>query len=620
MRRQFLSPRSQLGQAIVLIALMIIGLTAAVGLAVDAGIGYYWNTAAERAAAAGALSGVIFMPNQQTPAQAVPAGSRNDATDRAVDEAKRNGFDPADVADGVTVTVAAVPGYSNKLSVTVTRNVRTFFMGLFGVTVFPVKRTAIATYLPPLSLGQPGSQIGSTVSSLGTGNNFYFMRNEGWSVDRSQGDAFTPDPADPGNSQYSSNDVHVISAANNTDNGPGVAGLPSRGGYNYLVNLPAGGSIQVYNAAFAPDGNGGKPHNHCENNRQGSPTAPIGPCSSGGSYYFHEEDSVNFSSKNTFNAIEYTLFKVNSYFIRSGDTKLTQFKVLPIDASNWNQSSGQYRNVNTGASITQTYNADGSPANMLVYHNWIDVTAYAGSSDGGIVQWTPGYGPWAPGSTLPAGTYRLRVDSLNYDGSLPPTDGASGPGLAHKGYAVRVLDASGNPCSSCAIGAWDDMCIYTPISTSGGGAFTIPIFQVPPDYAGQTITLDIFDPGDISGGGNVDLYILDPSGAVAKPTPPATVLVQNLGPSRTNPSPATVNPPLADPTQAYVEATTSGVTNFNGSWVRLIIPISATYSPGPNPANWWWSLQYKTTNNVTATDTVTFAVGLRGNPAHLLQS
>jgi hypothetical protein len=624
---QFLSPRSQAGQAIVLVALMIIVLIAAVGIAVDAGIGYYYNTAAERAAAAGALSGVIFMPGQYcgsvvtsscSSSQAVPAGTRNDATDRAIDEAARNGFDTSDAANGVTVVVSRVPGFSNKLSVTVKRTVRTFFMGMFGFTTFDVQRTAIATYLPPLSLGQPGNQTGTTVSQLGTGGaNYFFMRTEGWATDRQEGDSFTPNPADPASPGFSSSDVHQISASTGSDTAD--ASLPSRGGYNYQINLPNGGYVQVYNAAFGPDGNGGKPHNNCENGKVPDASGSIGPCSPGGSYYYHEQDSVDLNNPQTWNAMEYTLFRVNSYFIRGSDTKVTQMKVLPVDAQNWNQSSNQYKNVNNNTNIAQQYNANGTPANMQIYHAWADIANYSGSQDANLVKYTTGYGP--VGGMLPPGQYRLRVDTLNWDGSLPPPDGGGASGAAHKGYAVRVVDsAGGTSCTGCALGAWDDMCSYTPISVPGGGAFSIPIFQIPPDYAGQTITLDIYDPGDISGGGNVDLYVLTPSGVVATPTPPQTVVVYNLGSTRTNTSPTVINPPLSNPNQAFVQATTSGTTNFNGKWIRIELPISNLYAPGTNPANWWWSLQYRTSNNVTATDTVTFAIGLKGNPAHLLIS
>src|ERR1700704_5973727 len=91
-KKQLLSPKSQAGQAVVLIAFMIIVLFGAIGLAVDGGIAYYYNSGAERAAAAAALSGVIFMPKQFVAADSIPIGAGNDATERAIVAAKRNGF------------------------------------------------------------------------------------------------------------------------------------------------------------------------------------------------------------------------------------------------------------------------------------------------------------------------------------------------------------------------------------------------------------------------------------------------------------------------------------------------------------------------------------------------
>src|SRR6267143_5132918 len=356
---QFLHPRSQAGQAIVVVALMIVVLIGGIGLAVDGGLGYYYNNQAERAAGAAALSGVIFMPGQFTPAQAVPAASGNDATDRAIVEARRNGFDNADVANAVTVTAAVVPGFDNKLSVTVTRRVRTFFMGLFGISTFNVSRTAIATYLPPLSLGQPGTQVGSVTSALGSGgNNYFFPRTEGWSTDRVQGDAFTPNPA--GGSLGVSSDVHAISRTQGSDTVD--AALPNRGGYNYLVNLPNGGYIQVYNAIFAPDnctssaqaangtyycpsrngGHGGSLpaseswagagptyHNNCDNHIKLPGNKQLDECSPGQSYYLHEEDSMDLNSygssqKDLYSTMEYTVYTVNTTCIRASDAEISK--------------------------------------------------------------------------------------------------------------------------------------------------------------------------------------------------------------------------------------------------------------------------------------------------------
>src|SRR5947208_9624165 len=142
---------------------------------------------------------------------------------------------------------------------------------------------------------------------------------------------------------------------------------------------------------------------------------------------------------------------------------------------------------------------------MGIYHNWVSVTNYDGGGDMGLIQNQLKYTAGTPAGTVPPGTYRLRVDSLSYDGKLAPP--ASG-GAAHKGYAVRaVLDAAGTPCSACTVSAWNDMALYTPIS---GGSFAMPVFSLTPDYAGRTISVDIFDPGDVSSSGDVDMSVLGP--------------------------------------------------------------------------------------------------------------
>ena len=55
--------KKQGGQAIVLLALTGTLLIGGVGIAVDLAVGYMYSIAAERAAAAAALSGVVFMPD-----------------------------------------------------------------------------------------------------------------------------------------------------------------------------------------------------------------------------------------------------------------------------------------------------------------------------------------------------------------------------------------------------------------------------------------------------------------------------------------------------------------------------------------------------------------------------
>ena len=599
------------GQAIILLALTGTLLIGGVGIAVDLAVGYMYSIAAERAAAAAALSGVVFMPDQFSPASAVPVGSRNDATDRAVDEAKRNAFDPADTTDAVAVTPAVVPGHPNQLRVTVSRNAPVFLMQLFGFSTYRVARTAVAAYLPPISLGQPGSQIGSSLGDLGR-TRFAFMREEGWSTDRGQGDAYTPNPM--GGSAGTSDDKHQISYANGSE--PRYSTLRDLGGYNYRINIPTGGSggtVQVYNAAFAPDGTGGSA-NFCDNNSQ---NVAARTCSVGGNQWFHEDDNGPFDPNDPtrYTAMRYTLFRVNNVFIRSTDQMISQMTVYPIDARNWSQSINQYRVMggpSAGTTVTQLYSGN-EPTNMFIYHNWIDIATYQGSNDDQLVALQTFPNSYLIGGVLQPGNYRLRVDALDHNGTL-----ANGSQTGHKGYAVRAVSPNLSTCTTCTVSAWDDMAFFTPFDAGAGGSFAMKLFRLTPDYAGLTVSVDIWDVGDIaSSNGFVRININDPTGSNVFP---GGVNVYDLGPQRSNLDRGayTVLASAAggNTIATFVAQDTSTGQSADNRWIHVEIPVPANYNPAPGAD--WWSMQYVTGSGTVAVDTVTVAVGLKGGPLHLL--
>jgi Flp pilus assembly protein TadG len=668
---QFLHHKSQAGQAIVLIAFMIIVLFGAVGLAIDGGIAYYYNSGAERAAASAALAGVIFMPKQYLTTDSIPAGAGNDATDRALAAAKRNAFTVG--VSGITVTVSRytdpVTGkiQDESLQVTVTRQVPTFFMQVFGINSITVSRTAVAQYLKPLKLGEPclfppagpgDCHTGSTVSQLGNGG-YYFLRTEGWSTDRGQGDAYTPNPSS-GCASCPTTDVHSINGGLGTDVVDPT--LPAAGGYNYVLTVPTGytAQLQVYNAAFAPDGNTGAGVNFCENFQTGQPGHA---CSPGGNYYMHEDDTAPYGTTSLYSAMRYTIFDAPSVFIRSSDTIMSQMLVMPVDASNWPSASAggtdtggaapYYIDVNTGKKITQTFGsaaacaplgvATGCPTDMTAYHSWINVGGYTPittcfptvictpgyEAESSIIKYAAGRGPIG---ALGPGTYRLRIDTLNADGSLPP-----GGTQAHKGLAVRVMDGAngslncGAPASPCSLSALDDLAFFTPISSPAGGNFRIPVFSVPAIYAGLTVGIDVFDPGDINAnGGNAYLGFVDPTtcNLFTEPAGGLSASVYDLGNQRSNlgtGAQITVGT-YGSPNPVEQIVNNAGAQPYNGHWLHFDIPVPSTYAPNPagtacDPTGQgYWLLQYRTTANVTAVDTLTITLNLRGNPAHILKS
>jgi hypothetical protein len=500
--------------------------------------------------------------------------------------------------------------------VTVQRTAPVFFMVALGFRPYVVKKTAVAAYLPPISLGEPGSQVGTALSDLGR-SRFVFMRTEGWGADRAFGDAYTPSPSNPPATGGASDDVHQISYVNGTEvMDPSVA---DRGGYNYRITVPAGqsgGVIQLYNAAFAPDGYGAAA-NFCDNNNQ---NPALRTCSTGGITWYHEDDDLGGAGPSNYPAMRYSLYRVNNQFIRSSDVLLSQMTVYPIDASNWSGLSNQYRimgGANQGRTVTQRYSG-GLPTNMLIYHNWIDVATYTGSQDGGLVslQQTGAFSTYDQNGVLVPGVYRLRIDTMNNAGR----SFTSLTTLGKKGYAVRAVngDINRTNCTSCLVAAWDDMCFFVPFDAGSGGSFTMNLFRLTREYAGLTVTIDLWDVGDLlSTTGTVAINVLDPSAAVA--SSPLGINIYDLGEKRSNLANRQYTVWASAATNrlaSFVAQDTRTGLSAGNQWIHLEIPIPASYNPPPGQD--WWKLQYITGPGTVTYDTVTVAVGLKGGPVHLV--
>ena len=553
--RRRISPGSR-GQALLLFALLFTFLIGLVGLAADGAVSYAYSVSLERAASAAALAGAPYMP-----------GNLATATTRAKAEARRNGWN-----DGVNATVTVSPAASRQLDVKVKGTVPTFFMAALGIRPFPVTREAVAGYLPPIPLGQPGNQLGSTVTQLGGANQFYFLRFKGNNKIRGEGDPYTPQSFE-GNSGPST-DAHTISTNQGNEvavfncGGGNALALPCEGGQNYRVVIPAGtrGEIQIYNAAFAPDYDHNNPCENLKNlptcgsyqYREGTddgmggkdmandvtgPALTNGHCGTRPGYTACDATIGSYKRRELSNTASYTVMAVPNQFVRADDIPIVQTKVFPIDANNWDGNEGvtgpgstttpTYVNVKdgNGFDITQQYGVTGCgtcPKNAKFYHSWDNIVTEDGSlslDSTGVspVQQTKtaNYGTYVDGQgSLAPGTYRVRVDSLNWDGTF-----GSPSGDASKGYSIRVVTTGALPTSAsssaqcvgtagdlCTVAGWEDMTLYSPITSPGG---PIPLFQLDKDYQGQTILIDFYDVGDA--GGQVKLELTDPlTGTVAK--------------------------------------------------------------------------------------------------------
>lgn len=148
------------GQAIILIALAMTGLLLGVGLAIDTGTLFVARRSAQSAADAAAWAGAVVIYRGATASEAISAAS-TDAT--------ANGY--TDGANSTTVSVVSPPtggewsGDTRFVRVTITRDVRTFFLQGAASALTRIQVTAVAG-AAPTAKGYAILVLGSTGTAL----------------------------------------------------------------------------------------------------------------------------------------------------------------------------------------------------------------------------------------------------------------------------------------------------------------------------------------------------------------------------------------------------------------------------------------------------------------------
>jgi Flp pilus assembly protein TadG len=191
-------------------------------------------------------------------------------------------------------------------------------------------------------------------------------------------------------------------------------------------------------------------------------------------------------------------------------------------------------------------------------------------------------------TSAPAGKYLLTVKNSS-------TDGATGL----NGYSVMASYA--NSIGTVCDGRTDSMCpkvagknwisIY---ANYGGSTATFYLAEIGREYAGKTLLITLFDPGE----GGYTIEILDPSGT------PQTFVATDMGQDGVSPGTPLSASTLLDVTQS----------RYNGDYVQLSIDLPGNY--GSSLSQYWWKIRYKFLSN-GVTDRTTWGVRVLGNPVHL---
>lgn len=209
--RELLTDRGrQTGQIIVAFTGGIVLLIGVLAVVID--VGSFWNASlhVQLAAEAAALAGVPYMPGDFTTASSL-----------AVAEAAKNGYS---TSTGATITPAMNIESSQRLDVTVSTNVNTYFMGVIGIKTVRITKTATAEYALPVPMGSP-------LSSYGDNSGFFWAAAMSQGANRGYGDAFGTyyNPSPTLNSQYDAN------------------------GYMYTIEVPVGAGatkVDLYDPTF----------------------------------------------------------------------------------------------------------------------------------------------------------------------------------------------------------------------------------------------------------------------------------------------------------------------------------------------------------------------------------
>ena len=587
---------SHRGQVLVITAGILTVLIALVGLIVD--LGWYQSNVlrVQRSADAAALAGVVFLPAQVGNAQTT-----------AYAEATKNGY-----TTGGTTTVVATQDAGNprRLNVTITTEVPTYFIRIFGMTSLKAVRSSSAEFVLPVPMGSPLNYYG--VGCMDTNGSQPACTNAGQSngasgvPDASTGSSVTGLNAPSQlNSQGfwgavftrggDSRNGDAFSPANFSGGRGGGGGVNAEydpAGYGYTVEIPpaGGGTVSVFDPMFC-----------------GMPRLGSGRAGTGDEWTGALGGAINPAPVTTY----YNLWNSNGTPSMTDDTLLYTSGSLFVNGLN-----------NDGVKYVDLSGAHGSGSPQ--YTTGVSRCDLAPADTYHLRWWD------IPSGALPQGVYRLQVTTTNV--LLPPVgQSGAGGGLiaaatqpsnavgAANRFSLEVRSASGSP----RVYGGGRMAAYTNMQSGTQSFYLAQIDQA--SGRGKTIQINLYDPGDVGGG--AWLQFLNPDGGGYNP---ATFSYTSrskagvAGPSGTNVTCIETSRPASAPgfsIPAGCPSIFDGTgSQFDSYWLTITLPLPSTYGngglqPAGSPAPGWWKIQYTVGGG---NDTTTWQVAILGNPVHLV--
>lgn len=602
------------GAVYVLAALSFFVLLAMAAFAVDLGWVFLNKSRAQRAADAAALAGVTALPAEPTV-----------AINTALDFARLNGYDDADP----DVVVVPTPTGDNELRVQIDDQVPTFFMQAFGIDTVHIDVASKARYISSVPLGNPDNIFGPEPGTPGqTFQDVGFWPAITYEFDEKRN-------GDP----YATRCV--------TRNGDATACTAANGewyngdGYWYAVEVPSGTtnlSVDIYDAGYGQAGNASDPDN------------------------FPVESALESSSAFDATSEEQRLVVNGAVADGTGTYRVTFFGFTtdPITLAADPATSGNNLVVamesalqpfipGFDADITTATQVGGNYAFEFLIDNpagfdfdliTCDRSGLAASGAGALQCFGEPMEDGAPGRS-PDTTYTLFgpdqtpfdprdnpgigcsrtfgaevVPGTNYSWTqlcsiANPTPGiyplrvTAAPGRTWNEYSLRATADSG----TVRLYALEDLSIASRITN---GATRFFLAEIDEQYRGLTFVIELFDPGDMVGGGSSAMSIVGPKGNIWD-------LGCSYQVSRDPAGAPAYGPATALPGNCTIDTTrTAANDGFQADWLKINIPLPNTYecddSSGSDDC--WWEVQYDYQG--TAQERTTWRASVEGSQVALV--
>ena len=206
-------------------ALLLVTLLGIAGFAVDLGWVYWNSIKIQHGADAAALGGVVYVAEDPDLAEVegITAAAENGYVDGSL-----GGSDVVVMTDLADDPSAVDNGF--QLRATVTHEVSTFFMAVFGINSLSISRTAVAEYVLPLPLGSPEPYFGND-PARGLFPNFW-GNIHGYYTGMGMGDRYSSQCI-----RWTSQSGCPKNAERRQSLGPGVPS--AQGGYLYGIEVDA---------------------------------------------------------------------------------------------------------------------------------------------------------------------------------------------------------------------------------------------------------------------------------------------------------------------------------------------------------------------------------------------